>query len=79
VLVSEQGFEVRSGIHAFDRVSHALEAKGIRPASAEIAHIPTSTVPVRDAQHAEALERLHDDLDELDDVQQVFSNEDAGD
>jgi transcriptional/translational regulatory protein YebC/TACO1 len=36
-------------------------------------------VPVRDAQHAEALERLHDDLDELDDVQQVFSNEDAGD
>ena len=79
VLVSEQGFEVRSGIHAFDRVSHALEAKGIRPASAEIAHIPTSTVPVRDAQHAEALERLHDALDELDDVQQVFSNEDAGD
>ena len=48
------------------------------PDSAEIAYIPTTTVPVKDAHHGESLERLHDALDELDDVQQVFSNEDAG-
>jgi len=30
------------------------------------------------AAHADALERLHDALDEIDDVQQVFSNEEAG-
>lgn len=78
VLASEQGFEVRCAINLFDRVSHALEQKGIKSDSAEIAYIPTTTVPVKDAHHAESLEKLHEALDELDDVQQVFSNEDAG-
>jgi transcriptional/translational regulatory protein YebC/TACO1 len=61
----------------FDKVLHALEQKGIKPDSAEIAYIPTTTVPVKDAHHAESLERLHEALDELDDVQEVFSNEEA--
>ena len=77
-LASEQGFEIRCDPHAFDKVSHALERAGIRPESAEIAYIPVNTVPVQDAAHADALERLHDALDEIDDVQQVFSNEEAG-
>jgi YebC/PmpR family DNA-binding regulatory protein len=75
VLASEQGFEVRCNIHAFDKVSHALEAKGIKPDHAEIAYIPTTTVPVTDPNTAAMLEKLHDALDELDDVQVVFSNE----
>ena len=54
------------------------ERKGIKADSAEIAYIPVNTVPVKDAAHADALERLHDALDEIDDVQQVFSNEEAG-
>jgi YebC/PmpR family DNA-binding regulatory protein len=78
VIASEQGFELRCDPHAFDRVSHALERAGIRPENAEIAYIPTNTAPVKDSAHAEALERLHDALDEIDDVQQVFSNEEAG-
>jgi YebC/PmpR family DNA-binding regulatory protein len=75
VLTTEEGYEVRCDVHAFDRVTHALEEKGIKPESAEIAHIPTSTVPVADLAAAQTLVKLHDALEELDDVQQVFSNE----
>lgn len=77
VIASDQGYEVRCTIHAFDRVSAALEHKGIKPDSAEIAYIPTTTVPVSDPGTAATLEKLHDALEELDDVQMVFSNEDV--
>lgn len=75
VITTDEGFEVRCNIHAFDKVAHALEQKGIKPASAEISYIPISTVPVTDAKTAQSIEKLHDALEELDDVQQVFSNE----
>lgn len=79
VLASEQGFEVRCNLHAFDKVAHALEHKGIKPDSAEIAYIPTTTVPVTDVNVAKTLSKLHDTLEELDDVQHVFSNEEIDD
>jgi YebC/PmpR family DNA-binding regulatory protein len=75
VITTPEGFEVRSNVHAFDRVAHALEKKGIRTENAEIAYIPTLTVPVTDAGVAKSLVRFHEALEELDDVQQVFSNE----
>jgi YebC/PmpR family DNA-binding regulatory protein len=77
VLVSEQGFELRCGVNAFDRIAQALEQKGIKPESAEIAHIPTSTVPVTDRAVAATLAKLHETLEENDDVQAVFSNEEV--
>jgi len=79
VLVTDEGYEVRCDVHAFDRVAHALEEKGLKPENAEIAHIPTSTVPVADLAVARTLVKLHDGLEELDDVQQVFSNEEIDD
>ncbi|MBL9187227.1 MAG: YebC/PmpR family DNA-binding transcriptional regulator [Opitutaceae bacterium] len=75
VIASEHGFEVRCALHAFDRVSHALEHAGLKPDSAELAYIPTTTVPVTDRQVAATLAKLHETLEENDDVQQVFSNE----
>ena len=75
VITSDQGYEVRCNIHAFDKVSHALENKGLKPDSAEIAYIPTTTVPVTDVAVAKTLVKLHDTLEENDDVQAVFSNE----
>ena len=78
VLTTDDGHEVRCNVHAYDKVAHALEAKGLKPAHAEIAHIPTVTVPVADPATATALQKLHDALDELDDVQAVFSNEETG-
>ncbi|HWA11201.1 MAG TPA: YebC/PmpR family DNA-binding transcriptional regulator [Opitutaceae bacterium] len=79
VIVSAEGFEIRCGVPAFDRVAHALEKRGLKPASAEIAYIPVTTVPVADPAAAKTLAALHDALDELDDVQHVFSNEDTDD
>lgn len=76
VITTEHGHEVRCGIHAFDKVAHALEKAGLKPDSAEIAYIPTTTVPV-DAATAAALEKLHDALEENDDVQAVYSNEES--
>ncbi len=75
VIASEQGFEIRCDIHAFDKVAQALEQKGIRTESAEIAYIPTTLVPVHDRAVAAVLEKLHEALDDNDDVQVVFSNE----
>ncbi len=75
VITSEQGYEVRCNVHAFDKVSQALEQKSLKPDSAEIAHIPTTLVPVSDPQIAQSIIKLHDALEELDDVQDVFSNE----
>ena len=78
-FASEQGFEVRCNVHAFDKVSHALEQKGLKPDSAEIAYIPTTTVPVTEVHIAKTVLKLHDTLEEHDDVQAVFSNEEMDD
>jgi YebC/PmpR family DNA-binding regulatory protein len=75
VIASEQGFEVRCSIQAFDHVAQALEQKGIKADSAEIAYIPTTTVSVTDPGLAAQLAKLHEALEENDDVQVVFSNE----
>lgn len=75
VITSEQGFEVRCPVHAFDKVAQALESKGIKPDSAEIAYIPTTTVPVSNAEAAKTIVKLQEALEEIDDVQTVFSNE----
>ncbi|MDB6168753.1 MAG: hypothetical protein JWM88_1617 [Verrucomicrobia bacterium] len=79
VIASDHGFEVRCNVHAFDRVSHALEQKKLKPESAEIAYIPVSTMPVTDAAVAKTLLKLHDVLDEIDDVHAVYSNEEIDD
>jgi YebC/PmpR family DNA-binding regulatory protein len=79
VIASEQGFEVRCNVHAFDRVAQALEQKGIKSDSAEIAYIPVTTVPVTEREVAANLAKLHDALEENEDVQVVFSNEEVND
>jgi len=76
ILTTADGHEVRCPLAAFDRVAHALEQSGIKTDSAELAYLPLSTVPV-DAATAATLEKLHDALDEHDDIQAVFSNEET--
>lgn len=76
VITSEHGHEVRCDLHLFDKMAHALEQAGLKPDSAEIAYIPTTTVPVTPAIAA-SLEKLHDALEDNDDVQAVYSNEEG--
>lgn len=76
VISTEEGFEIRCGVHAFDRVAQALEQRKITADSSEIAYIPNASVRISDALIARTLARFHEALDELEDVQQVFSNED---
>ena len=76
VITTDEGHEVRCDVHAFDKILHALEKASVKTESAEIAYIPTTSVPVN-AKTAETLATLHDILDDLDDVQAVFSNEET--
>ncbi|MDR0902158.1 MAG: YebC/PmpR family DNA-binding transcriptional regulator [Opitutaceae bacterium] len=78
IITTEEGFELRCAVHSFDKIAQILEEAGIKTASSEIAYIPANTVPV-DAATAASIEKLHDALDEIDDVQQVFSNEETPD
>ncbi len=75
IITTEQGFEVRCSIHAFDQVAHVLEQAGIKPDSAEIAYIPVVTIPVTNLDAARTILKLQEALDEDEDVQAVFSNE----
>jgi YebC/PmpR family DNA-binding regulatory protein len=79
VITTADGYEVRCHIHSFDILAHALEKKKIATENAEIAYIPTNTVPVTEPSMARTILKLQDELEELDDVSEVFSNEEIGD
>ena len=79
VITSDDGYEVRCEIAEFDHVIHALDEAGVKPASSEIAYVPTTMTPVEDVSLARSIQKLHDVLDDNDDVQHVFSNEELAD
>ncbi|MDP2137028.1 MAG: YebC/PmpR family DNA-binding transcriptional regulator [Candidatus Didemnitutus sp.] len=79
IITTEQGYELRCDLHIFDKVAHAIEDAGIPAESAEISYIPTVTVPVTDVSLAKTLVRLHEALDDSEDVQSVYSNEEMDD
>jgi transcriptional/translational regulatory protein YebC/TACO1 len=64
---------LRCAFHDFGKLQKALEDKNIIPLSAEIEWIPTTTVPVTDAQ-AEDISKLIEKLEQDDDVSKVFHN-----
>jgi YebC/PmpR family DNA-binding regulatory protein len=71
-------FVVTTAPNDFHTVKSALEAKGIKFADAELAMIPKNTVKV-EGKEAEAVLKLLEDLEELDDVQKVWANFDIDD
>lgn len=64
---------LRCGFTNFGNLQKALEDKNITPISAEIEWIPTTTVPVTDAQ-AEDISKLIEKLEQDEDVNKVFHN-----
>jgi YebC/PmpR family DNA-binding regulatory protein len=69
----EQGYEILTEPANFEVVHRQIEAKGIKPAMAEINSLPTITVPLN-AEQAAAVNKLIDALEENDDVKNVYSN-----
>lgn len=68
-------YEVITAPSTMTTVREALAEGGIEIESAEVTHVPSITVPVAETE-AKRLLRLIDALDELDDVEAVFSNYD---
>ncbi|HET9293523.1 MAG TPA: YebC/PmpR family DNA-binding transcriptional regulator [Gemmatimonadales bacterium] len=66
-------FVVSTTVSDFHAVQDSLRAKGIQIDSSELAMVPKNTVKV-EGKDAEALIRLVEALEELDDVSKVFSN-----
>ncbi len=75
VRVEGQFVEVYTGPTDLDKVRRQLADAGVKVASAELSMVPTSTVPL-DASHANQALRLLDQIEDLDDVQKVYSNAD---
>jgi YebC/PmpR family DNA-binding regulatory protein len=74
----EKAFEVTTTPGEMDEVRAALEAKRVPVLRAEVMLVPQSTVRV-EGKEAPAVLRLIEALEELDDVQNVYSNFDIPD
>ena len=78
--VEPQGdmLEVRTEPGSLEEVRHILESAGLRIENADFAMVPKTPIEL-DEKSAKAVLRLLDDLEELEDVQRVFSNGDFPD
>lgn len=69
----EEVIVIRVGFTDFGNMQKALEEKNLATISAEVEWIPTTTVPITDAQ-AEDVSKLIEKLEQDEDVQKVFHN-----
>jgi YebC/PmpR family DNA-binding regulatory protein len=69
-----QGYEILTEPAQFETVHKQLEAKGVKPAVAEVTELPTVTVPLQQEQASTAVNKLIDALEDHDDVKEVYSN-----
>lgn len=74
-----EAFEVQSEATDVVAVRTALQAAGIDYDSAEVQFVASMDIPVADADAAGKVFRLIDAVDDLDDVQNVFSNAEVPD
>ncbi|SDJ29422.1 YebC/PmpR family DNA-binding transcriptional regulator [Billgrantia gudaonensis] len=71
--------EVVTTPEAFGRVKDALVAAGIEPEYSDVGLYPETYTPIADAELASKVIRLIDRLEDLDDVQNVYTNADFSD
>ena len=75
VTNEDDSIDVVTAPEDFATVKDALEAAGLEPVNAEVTMIPSTTVAL-DQETGEKVMKLIDMLEELDDVQNVYSNAD---
>ena len=69
-----EGFEILTEPATFETIHKAVEARGIKPAAAEVTYLPVLTVSVTDTAVVQAVTRLTDLLEEHEDVKELYSN-----
>lgn len=75
VRVDGQFVEVYTAPTELDQVRRQLVDAGLKVASADLSQIPKNTIPLDEKDAAQAL-KLLDQIEDLDDVQKVYSNAD---
>ncbi|MEM1403644.1 MAG: YebC/PmpR family DNA-binding transcriptional regulator [Pseudomonadota bacterium] len=78
VTADDGSIEVTTAWEDFTAVKDAMEAAGLTPENGGVTMVASTTVPV-DASGAESVMGLIDALEDLDDVQNVYSNVDIPD
>lgn len=71
---TEDTYEITTPVEAFEAVKKALEDNKIPTRSAELAMVPASTVKITNEKDAGAMLKLLEAIEDLDDVQNVYSN-----
>jgi YebC/PmpR family DNA-binding regulatory protein len=69
-----EGYEILTDAGHFEAVHKAIEAKGIKPAAAEVTWVPNLSVPLTVGKASDEVTRLLDLLEDHDDVKDVHSN-----
>jgi len=72
-------FEILTDPSNFVAVTEALEQAEIETLSAAVSLVPTTTVPITDAEHARSILRFVSALEDNEDVQNVYTNMDVSD
>lgn len=67
-------YEVLCALTDFDSVVQMLEKNNVKTETAELAYIPTVTVPVDDPETVKKIEALIEKLEDLEDVKNVYAN-----
>lgn len=76
VVNDDKSIEVTTSPERFLVIKDAMVAGGVSPADAEITMVAATQVPISEADVAEKIMRLIDMLEDLDDVQEVYTNAD---
>ncbi len=74
IKTDEEGYEIYTAPENLDTVKAALEAKGIKPLSAEISMSAANEVAITDVETAGKILRMIEALDDHDDTKNVFTN-----
>ena len=79
VINNGDHFEIQCAMADFYTLADALSKAGIEPDSAELAYIPQNLIKITDAAAAQRVTRILEALEDLDDVKNVYSNDDIDD
>jgi len=79
MLNTGEFYEITCQPTAYEGLKKVLEEKQIPLQVAEISMIPTNTIPVNDSETARKILAMMDDLEDHDDIQNVYANFDIAD